>query len=82
MTLTHDTFGRPYAKLSELREGQTVELDGGFTCTTAITVLLRKDERGVLGFTCDEGFHRIDGQADDGEHCIGVYTPAADKNRP
>jgi hypothetical protein len=66
------TSGRPYLKLSEARQG-LIELDSGFTCRRAGPVMLFKDERGLY-FHCDDGTHYLDGQADDGEHCVGVYS--------
>ena len=71
---THDAQGRPYAKISELKAGDIIELDDGFTCAVAGQRVLKTTSRG-LAFDCDEGeaAHAIDGQADDGEHCIGIY---------
>ena len=71
-TRTHDTDGRAYLKLSEAREG-LIELDAGFTCRVASRAILYRDERGKFYFNCAEGSHFLDGQANDGEHCIGVY---------
>ena len=70
-----DLSGRAYAKLSELKAGDIIELDEGFTCQRPSKVKVFADERGILCFACDEGNHRLDGQADDGEHCVGVYGP-------
>lgn len=71
---THDVNGRPYAKLSELRAGDYIELDEGFDCHGKGLAQLSKDD-GRLFFPCSEGHHYLDGQADDGEHCVGVYKP-------
>lgn len=35
---TKDKNGREYAKLSELKVGDKLEIDGGFTCMGAISV--------------------------------------------
>ncbi len=70
---THDKAGRAYAKLSELKPGDKVELDDGFTCHPAGVVILY--QRNGLYFDCHEGGHNLLGQADDGEHCVGVYGP-------
>ena len=78
----HDLNGRPYAKLSELKVGDQIELDSGFTCHPPGVVVVKGDDRGLF-FDCagdrdppyglfDER-HYLDGQADDGEHLIGVY---------
>lgn len=69
----HDASHRPYAKLSELKPGDEIELDDDFTCHKRGIVTIKARTDGVLYFNCDEGEHRLDGQADDGEHCIGVY---------
>lgn len=68
-----DINGRKYAKLSALKVGDKVELDDGFTCHKAGIVEIIKSDIGKLGFKCSAGFHEISGQADDGEHCVGVY---------
>lgn len=71
-----DRNGRPWARLSELKEGQTIELDGGFTCHRAGQVTLHSDPGGLY-FECKDGHHYVIGQADDGEHCVGIYPVAA-----
>lgn len=68
-----DTNGRHYAKLSEVKAGDAVELDAGFTCMKAGKYEVHADEAGSLYVICADGHHYIDGQADDGEHLIGVY---------
>ena len=76
MTQTHDTSGRPYAKLSELRTGDCIELDESFDCHSPGIAIVFETKPGIrLYFVCKYGFHFIDGQADDGEHCIGIYGP-------
>ena len=79
---TCDINGRPWAKLSELKAGDVVELDSGFTCASAGFRTLKETKDG-LAFDCAEGeaAHAIAGQADDGEHCIGIYR-ADDPGRP
>lgn len=68
-----DKQGREYLKLSEAKEGQIVELDDGFTCHEAGKVELKADVEGKLYFVCSEHMHMIDGQADDGINCVGIY---------
>lgn len=68
-----DISGRPYAKLSQLKAGDTVELDSGFTCRMEGSVELQADTKDELFFVCDDGKHYVSGQADDGEHCVGIY---------
>lgn len=69
---THNTNGRPYAKLSELKAGDIVELDTGFTCHTAGKVAVCEDKAGLF-FECGEGHHYFEGQTEDGEHCVGIF---------
>lgn len=81
-TSTHDTQGRPWAKLNELKPGDKIELDDGFICTDMKIRTVFSDEHGLY-FFCngpDDSLkekgtehHYLDGQADDGEHCVGVY---------
>lgn len=73
-TLTHDSEGIQWAKLSELEAGKEVELDSGFTCHAVGKVMVHKDDDGHLYFECANGRHLFKGQADDGEHCVGVYA--------
>ena len=70
--MTTDRSGRPWAKLSELRAGEQVILDAGFTCTHPRIATVYEDTEGLY-FNCDNGRHSLDGQADDGEHLIGIY---------
>ena len=60
-------------KLAEAFSGQVILLDDGFTCHVSGVTFLNGDEDGRLYFECDEGRHYIDGQADDGINCIGIY---------
>lgn len=72
--LTRDTFGREYAKLSALQDGQHVILDTGFTCHKSGLTQVHKNYKGEFFFKCKCGTHFLDGQlADDGDHLIGVY---------
>lgn len=62
-----------YLKLTEAKAGQKVRLDGGFTCVKAGFIELHEDNDGIY-FECKEGHHYIEGQADDGIHCVGMYA--------
>lgn len=77
MAATHDTKGRPYAKLGDLKVGDKVETDDGFTCMRGRTHTVRVDSEGSLFIPCRHREHHLIGQADDGEHCVGVYPVAA-----
>ena len=70
---THDKQGRPWAKLLELKPGDEIDLDSGFTCASGRKTV--KATQYGLAFDCAEGesAHVISGHADDGEHCVGVY---------
>lgn len=72
---THDKQGRPYLKISEAKPGQKIICDGGFTCMDPFetTRLARDLTTGGLYFICADGYHYLSGQADDDEHCVGLY---------
>lgn len=73
-----DTSGRPWLRLSEAKAGQIIETDSGFTCIGAgEKVALLADDHGLY-FLCEDGEHYIDGQADDGEYCVGLYSLPGD----
>jgi hypothetical protein len=68
-----DVHGREYAKLSELKPGDRLEIDGGFPCIhRGRKRTVRRDEGGLF-VGCLSGQHYLDGQADDGEHLVGMY---------
>jgi hypothetical protein len=65
-----------YAKLDELKEGDKIELDAGFTCHTAGIVTVCRDENsGELYFACDQGRHYLVGQVDNDDRLIGIHGP-------
>lgn len=69
-----DKFGRKYAKLSACRPGASLIVDDGFDCMKAWshrTIKRRAD--GELYVDCKSGGHALDGQADNGEHLVGMY---------
>jgi len=71
-----DINGRPWAKLSELKVNDKIYIDGGFEpCfiegSVHIIDLNEDNELVILG-NCGS-WHAIQDQADDGEHCIGIY---------
>lgn len=82
---THSTDGREWAKLSALKAGDRVELDGGFTCGIAGKTLIVEEDEDGLFVPCGgaEGEreatqHYLDGQISevDNDHLVGVW-PAA-----
>ena len=70
---TTDINGRPYAKLSKLKAGDALIANGGFTCMRDGSERVVEDEGEYLFVRCAKGKHALDGQADDGEHLIGLY---------
>lgn len=70
---TCDNDGRPYAKLSLTKPGDMLIADAGFECILAWKSLEVKADLQGLYVDCAEGKHYLDGQADDGEHLIGLY---------
>ena len=67
-----DRAGVEWARLSDLKEHYAIRLDDGFTCAHAGIRPVRRDDNGLY-FACDEGKHYLDGQADDGDHLVGIY---------
>ena len=67
--------GAPYAREGEVREGDILRADGGFTCIpdgAELGVLFHEDpEKGGLYVECANGKHFLDGQLDDGDQYIG-----------
>ena len=58
-------------KLTDLKEGDLIQLDKGFTCTNADFVIV-VNQNNRLGFICNEGFHFLDGQLGEDDSLIGV----------
>lgn len=70
-----DTAGNQWAKLSQLKAGDWIKADDGFTCIKHGAILqVRCDSDGDLFVPCRSGGHSLSGQADDGEHIIGFYS--------
>lgn len=70
-----DKTGRKYAKLATIKHGDTIEIDSHFTCAQPGFHTAYDNGDGHLYFMCEDGKHYLDGQADDGIHCVGVYIP-------
>lgn len=69
-----DKQGREYAKLSVLKEGDLIQVDGDFTCLEPWSEhTVQKDNDGLF-IPCRSGTHHLGGQADDGENCVGIYN--------
>lgn len=67
-----DKDGRPYVRLDDLRAGDRIELDDGFTCCKPHTTTVHADKRGELYFKCNDGRHYVAGQLERGS-LIGIY---------
>jgi hypothetical protein len=61
-------------KLSDLKPGATVVLDGGFPCIKAGPVDVQHDDGGFY-FLCLSGKHYFDGQEGNDGELIGVARP-------
>jgi len=59
--------------LNDLKAGETVKLDGGFTCVKEGLHQVHQDEGGYY-FICDEGKHYLEGQEDENGNLVGVET--------
>lgn len=80
---THSTDGREWAKLSDLKVGDKLTMDDGFDdgdgegCgISGKTLVVEQGEHGLF-VPCGEGHHYLDGQADDGEHLVGMWPAEA-----
>lgn len=59
-------------KLTDLKPGDTIRLDGGFTCHAGGEAVVKSDDTGNLYFDCDDGQHLLDGQIGPDGELIGV----------
>lgn len=67
---THDLQGRAYVRLSQLRVGDQVEVDGDFTCMEPGAIKTVRHNDGLY-IECSEGQHHLD--SGEGDHVVGVY---------
>jgi hypothetical protein len=75
----NDKQGREYARYSQLKRGDAVQIDAGFDCMPANSVLtVEAWPDGTLFIECDHGSHDLEGQLDidDGDSLIGIYRVA------
>ncbi len=64
---------RPFAKISDVKAGDKLKTDGGFTCMAEGEVkTIIADEAGRLFIECCDGRHALDGQ-EEGEIYVGLY---------
>lgn len=75
-----DKQGREYARLSKLKVGDMVEVDGDFDCMRPGSrhMVQRDEDDGDLYISCDAESHKLDGQVSDGDgdSLIGIYPVA------
>lgn len=67
-----DINNRTYARLDEVKGGDTIELDGDFDCAAAGPAIVCEDDHGLY-FECTCGEHYLDGQDDGDGYLVGVY---------
>lgn len=73
-----DKQGRPYARLSDLKQGDTVHVDGDFTCVDPWSNrIVRSDDHGLY-IHCAEGHHYLDGQLNRRGYLAGIYKQDAE----
>jgi len=68
-----DKNGREYAKLDQLKAGDHVEIDDGFTCMSAGTTIVHEGAGGELYIPCSCGRHFLSGQHDGDNWLVGIY---------
>jgi hypothetical protein len=69
-----DLKGRAYAKVSEIKQGSCVEVDGGFPCLKSDVYYNVYDDGAGLYIECDDGKHFLSGQLDEtGSFYTGIY---------
>ena len=62
-------------KLSDIKEGDTIVVDGGFTCMKAGEKLVKGSKTGLYVDCNDEsGRHYLDGQEDEKGELIGIHV--------
>lgn len=64
---------RQWVKLSELKEGDFIEADGGYACTEPGTVAVVKKDKEGLWYRCSGGRHYLDNTDFDGDTLVGFY---------
>lgn len=72
---THDSNGRPWAKLSEIKPGDKLQADGGFTCIPEEAIQVVKSGPDGLYVNCVSEKHLLSSQVseENGDSLIGLY---------
>ena len=69
-----DRYGREWAILSQVKPGDRLFTDDGFTCMRfGEAKIVRRNEEGQLYVPCRDGRHYLDAQLEHGR-LIGFYT--------
>lgn len=76
MNAGRSTDGREWARLSRTKIGDTLVADAGFECLPPGEHQVVANDTGRLAVRCSHGLHFLDGQADDGDHLIGLWPRA------
>lgn len=67
-----DLQGRPYAKISEVKEGTRLQVDGDFVCIAKDAIVTVQSGEGELFVECSAGGHDLAGQIQ-GDYYNGMY---------
>ncbi len=59
-------------KLSDLKAGDKIKADGGFTCVKEGNHKVKSKKNGDLYIKCSEGKHLLDGQVGEDGELIGI----------
>lgn len=62
-------------KLTDIKAGDAVITDDGFTCMPSKRTKVREDDIGLY-VPCRSGKHYLDGQLDGRGHLIGISKPS------
>jgi hypothetical protein len=70
----NDIQGRPWAKVSEVKNRSIVKMDDDFSCMMGGVNRIVQEDDGGLFVVCAEGHHYLNGQlSEDETHYVGVY---------
>lgn len=69
---THDKQGRTYARLSDLKPGDLVQVDAGFDCIPAGDLRNVRFDGHAPYIQCTKGRHYLSSDSNTGE-IVGVY---------
>lgn len=65
-------------KIADLKAGDTVYIDNGFTCMDAGPKTVNFDEYGEPFLSCDMGGHWLDCQEDEAGYLVGIRSAPYD----